>query len=73
MIFRCYLSLNYAQAMSGFLNLRGIPFGRLKPFLLETSGILKGHAQRMAREQGRPYRYLETPLRLTPGVQAVVD
>ena len=44
---------SYPGAMVGFLDQGGIPLGRLKPFLLQTSGMLRGHAQRMARDRGR--------------------
>ncbi len=71
MLFRGYLPLQYPQGMAGFLRQRGIPFSKLKPFLLETSGALKVHAQRMARERGRPYRYLNTSLPMEQEARAV--
>ena len=73
MLFRGYLPLQYAQGMAGFLRQRGIPFSQLKPFLLETSGALKVHAQRMAEERGRPYRYLETSLPMEQEARAMAE
>lgn len=73
MLFRGYLSLQYSQGMAGFLRQRGIPFGRLKPFLLETSGALKAHAQRMAEERGRPYRYLDKSLPMEQEARAMAE
>jgi len=37
-----------------------INFGSLKPFLLENSERVKSHAEAVAKEYGRPFRYLQT-------------
>jgi hypothetical protein len=68
-----YLPLQYSQGMAGFLRQRGIPFSQLKPFLLETSGALRVHAQRMARQRGRPYRCLETSVPVEQEARAMAE
>ena len=73
MLFRGYLPLQYGQGMAGFLKERRIPFGKLKPFLLDTSAALKAHAQEMAEKRGRPYRYLEASLPMEQEARAMAE
>jgi hypothetical protein len=58
MIFRGYLPIQSGWQMAGFLN-RQLGRGNLKEFLTETGYALKAHALKLAKEAGRPYRYLE--------------
>ena len=58
LIFRGYLPVQNGWQMAGFLSAHQA--GRqLKTFLTENGWALKEHAQQMAEQAGRPYRYLE--------------
>lgn len=57
MIFRGYLPVQNGWQMAGFLNAHDAG-SNLKTFLTENGCALKAHAQQMAQETGRPYRYL---------------
>ena len=60
MLFRGYLPIMSGWAMAEFLYRLKINFGNIKPFLLQNSEPLKRHAEAMARQHGRPFRYLES-------------
>src|SRR5213594_3684372 len=60
MLFRGYLPIMSGWAMAEFLYRLKINFGNIKPFLLQNSERLKRHAEAMARQHGRPFRYLES-------------
>jgi hypothetical protein len=54
MLFRGYLPIMSGAAMAQFLSQEHIRFRDLKTFLLEHAARLKGHAEAMAKEAGRP-------------------
>ena len=58
MLFRGYLPIMHGAAMAQFLRSEEVNCRNLRQFLLETSECVKGHAQRMADDAGRPYIYL---------------
>jgi hypothetical protein len=57
-LFRGYLPIMSGAAMAQFLTSRGVRRESLKPFLLEQAERLKGHAQSVCAQAGRPYAYL---------------
>lgn len=63
MLFRGYLPIQGGASMASFLNQNDIRFRNLKEFLLENSDKVKAHAQQVAREQDRPYQYLQKKTR----------
>jgi len=60
MLIHGYLPIMSGWAMAEFLYRLKINFGNIKPFLLQNSERLKRHAEAMARQHGRPFRYLES-------------
>jgi hypothetical protein len=63
LLFKGHLALGYDRAMEDFLTKRGILFKHLKAFVLEQADRIKAHAHAVADQAGRPYEYLESPVR----------
>lgn len=63
MLFKGYLPISYPKSMEGFLNRQGILVKDFKRFASSCSDRLKEHAQEAARKAGRPFLYLNTPIR----------
>jgi len=49
--------------MEEFLQQHGVLFKQLKPFVLRQAERLKVHARAVAAQAGRPWQYLEAPVR----------
>jgi hypothetical protein len=64
MLFRGYLPIQDGASMAAFLNQNNIRFRDLKSFLIENAEKVEAHAQQMAREQNRPYEYLQNKIRM---------
>jgi hypothetical protein len=62
-IFKGYLPISYAQGMESFLNRKGILLKDFKRFASSCSDTLKEHAIEAARKTGRPFIYLNSPIR----------
>ncbi len=62
-IIKGYLPLGYGAAMEHLLDRQGILLKDFGTFAREQFERLKAHAQQLAGESGRPYRYLEGPER----------
>ena len=60
MIFKGHLTMLYPQGAFGRLLYRqGVLLKDFKPYVEEVSQKIKEHAERLASEAGRPFRYLE--------------
>lgn len=58
-----YLPIGYPKSMEAFLNRHGVLFKDFKAFASHCSDQLKEHAQELARKAGRPFIYLNSPIR----------
>ena len=63
MVFKGYLPISYPESMERFLNRQGILFKDFKRFVSLCSDTVKDHAIEVARKAGRPFEYLNTPVR----------
>jgi hypothetical protein len=60
MIFKGHLTMLYPKgAFARFLNRQGVLLKEFKPYVEGISQQLKRHAEELAQQAGRPYRYLE--------------
>lgn len=62
-LFKGYLPISYPEGMEGFLNRQGVLFKDFKRFASLSSDGLKEHGQDVARKAGRPFIYLNAPIR----------
>jgi len=62
-VFKGYLPISYAESMERFLNRRGVLFKNFKHFTSLCSDTVTDHAKEAARKAGRPYIYLNAPVR----------
>lgn len=63
LIFKGYLPFTYPQAMENFLADQGILLKDFKAFAPEQARRLKEHAQQLAEQAGRTFRFLERKVR----------
>lgn len=63
LIFKGHLPISYPRGLESFLDLRGTKLKDFKRFALNAAGWLKCHAQLTAERVGRPYEYLNRPVR----------
>jgi hypothetical protein len=64
LIFKGYLRrVSFPSAMEWFLNSQGVLFKDFKPFVLQQSKRIKLHAESIATKAGRPFQYLNRPIR----------
>src|SRR5262249_18141247 len=63
LLFTGHLPLGYPHAMEVHLTLRKVLRKDWKPYVLTQAERLKAHAHAAAEQAGRPYEYLESPLR----------
>jgi hypothetical protein len=59
LLFRGYLPVQTGSGMASFLFREHVQCRSLKDFLIEHSQKLRGHAEQMAADAGRPFEYLE--------------
>lgn len=59
LIFKGHLPFSYPAAFEAFLDHRGILYKGFEEFVKRHSQGLKAHAEKLARQAGRPYLYLE--------------
>ena len=62
-LFKGYLPISSPEGMESFLNRQGVLFKDFKRFASGCSDALKDHAVALARKAGRPYIYLNSPVR----------
>ena len=72
-LFKGHLALGDDRAMADFLQQRGILFKDFKTFVVQQAERVKGHAQAMAEQAGRPSEYLETPVRKDQRARAIAE
>ena len=63
MLFRGYLPIMSGWQMAQFLNSSKIRFRELKGFLLQHAERVKQHAFNVAKQEGRPFQYLQEKTR----------
>ena len=63
MLFRGYLPIMSGWQMAQFFNSSKIRFGELKGFLLQHAQRVKQHAIDVAKQEGRPFQYLQEKIR----------
>jgi hypothetical protein len=73
MLFRGYLPIQDGGGMAQFLSHENIRFRTLKAFLLENAERVTEHARTMALNQGRPYEYLPTKVRMQERARALAE
>ena len=62
MLFRgCLRSISYAGGLDKFLGAVGVRYKQFKAYALRLSDRLKGHAEQIAKEKGRPFQYVYSP------------
>jgi hypothetical protein len=71
LLIKGHLPLGYPRAMEEFLDRHGVLFKQLKPFVLRQAERLKRHARAVAAEAGRPWEYLEGPVRKDQHARAI--
>jgi hypothetical protein len=71
-LFKGHLPLGWADAMERFLALQGLRLKEFGAFVNEQSGRIKQHAKAMAERTGRPYIYLNGPIRKEERVKALL-
>ncbi|MGH7164422.1 MAG: hypothetical protein ACREIS_02725, partial [Nitrospiraceae bacterium] len=62
-IFKGHLSISYPTGLEKFLGWMGLKLKDFKELALNAAGWLKCHAQLTAERAGRPYQYLNRPVR----------
>lgn len=62
-VFKGYLPISYAQSMEAFLSHQGVLVKDFKHFASSCSHRIKEHAVAVAERAGRPFLYLNTPIR----------
>jgi hypothetical protein len=63
MIFKGHLTMLYPNgAFARFLSRQGVLLKDFKPYVERVSQQIKEHAEELAAQAGRPYRYLETAM-----------
>jgi len=63
MLFRGYLPIMSGWQMAQFFNSSKIRFRELKGFLLQHAQRVKQHAIDVAKQEGRPFQYLQEKIR----------
>ena len=63
MLFRGYLPIMSGWQMAQFFNSSKIRFCELKGFLLQHAQRVKQHAIDVAKQEGRPFQYLQEKIR----------
>jgi hypothetical protein len=71
LLIKGHLPLGYPRAMEEFLDRHGVLFKQLKPFVLRQAERLKVHARAVAAHAGRPWEYLEGPVRKDQHARAI--
>ena len=68
MIFKGHLTMFYPNGAFGrFLNRQSILLKDFKPYVETVSGKIKQHIEELARQSGRPFRYLESAMTAKKG------
>ncbi len=62
-VFKGYLPISYAESMERFLDRRGVLLKNFKHFASLCSDTVSDHAREVARKAGRPFIYLNAPVR----------
>src|SRR6266566_7553509 len=63
MLFRGYLPIMSGWQMAQFFNSSKIRFRELKAFLVQHAERVKQHAIDVAKQEGRPYQYLQDKIK----------
>jgi len=71
LLFKGHLPLGYPHAMEVHLTLRKVLLKDWKPDVLQQAERLKAHAHAAAEQAGRPYEYLESPVRKDERARAI--
>lgn len=73
LIFKGHLPISHAQGMAGFLQRHGKLLKDFKTFAPEQAARIKAHAEALAKQAGRPYRYLGQKLRQEDLARAIAQ
>jgi len=72
LLFKGHLPLGWADAMERFIGRQGLRIKDFGNFVNRSSDRIKQHAKDMAERAGRPYLYLDGPIRKEDRVQAML-
>jgi len=71
-LFKGYLPIGWGDAMEGFLAQQGLRIKDFSKFVQKQSRRIAEHAERLAKNSGRPYLYLNGPHRKEAIVQGLI-
>jgi hypothetical protein len=71
LLFKGHLALGYDKVMEDVLRAHGVLIKDFKTFVLKQAERLKAHAHAMAERAGRPWEYLESPVRKDQRAHAI--
>jgi hypothetical protein len=72
-LFKGYLPIGWGDAMEGFLGQQGLRIKDFAKFVQKQSRRVAEHAERLAKNSGRPYLYLNGPHRKEAIVQGLIE
>ena len=72
-LFKGYLPIVWGDAMEGSLAQQGLRIEDFSKFVQKQSRRVAEHAERLAKNLGRPYLYLNGPHRKEAIVQAMIE
>ncbi len=72
-LFKGYLPIGWGDAMKGFLGQQGLRIKDFAKFVQKQSRRVAEHAERLAKNSGRPYLYLNGPHRKEAIVRGLIE
>lgn len=73
LIFKGYLPFSWADGMEGFLRSQGLKIMDFGRFVAQCSKRIQQHAERVAKQAGRPYIYLDRRIRKEDEAQRIAQ
>jgi hypothetical protein len=73
MLFRGYLPVTNGAEMAKLVNRQDVGYQTLKDFLLGTAERVKQHAAQLAKQTGRPFRYLQQKIPMEQEARRIAE